>query len=104
MIRRPPRSTHCISSAASVVYKRQHFMELTSSKLYSDLVFTSLPFTPTLPSETALVQNVSATKSKPLVACARLLARITLSPCPVQSCFYGFDACIDFLGSLEFCG
>ena len=25
MIRRPPRSTHCISSAASDVYKRQHF-------------------------------------------------------------------------------
>eukprot|EP00826_Nyctotherus_ovalis_P016803 TRINITY_DN14891_c0_g1_i3.p1 TRINITY_DN14891_c0_g1~~TRINITY_DN14891_c0_g1_i3.p1 ORF type:complete len:123 (-),score=39.35 TRINITY_DN14891_c0_g1_i3:111-458(-) len=24
MIRRPPRSTHCISSAASDVYKRQH--------------------------------------------------------------------------------
>eukprot|EP00825_Cyclidium_porcatum_P002113 TRINITY_DN10979_c0_g1_i2.p3 TRINITY_DN10979_c0_g1~~TRINITY_DN10979_c0_g1_i2.p3 ORF type:complete len:102 (+),score=17.88 TRINITY_DN10979_c0_g1_i2:130-435(+) len=26
MIRRPPRSTHCISSAASDVYKRQLFM------------------------------------------------------------------------------
>ena len=25
MIRRPPRSTHCISSAASDVYKRQDF-------------------------------------------------------------------------------
>eukprot|EP00826_Nyctotherus_ovalis_P016091 TRINITY_DN14634_c0_g1_i9.p1 TRINITY_DN14634_c0_g1~~TRINITY_DN14634_c0_g1_i9.p1 ORF type:complete len:110 (-),score=27.37 TRINITY_DN14634_c0_g1_i9:94-399(-) len=27
MIRRPPRSTHCISSAASDVYKRQVFQE-----------------------------------------------------------------------------
>eukprot|EP00825_Cyclidium_porcatum_P046619 TRINITY_DN7383_c0_g1_i1.p1 TRINITY_DN7383_c0_g1~~TRINITY_DN7383_c0_g1_i1.p1 ORF type:complete len:100 (-),score=24.67 TRINITY_DN7383_c0_g1_i1:15-314(-) len=26
MIRRPPRSTHCISSAASDVYKRQIYM------------------------------------------------------------------------------
>eukprot|EP00825_Cyclidium_porcatum_P037271 TRINITY_DN4080_c0_g1_i8.p3 TRINITY_DN4080_c0_g1~~TRINITY_DN4080_c0_g1_i8.p3 ORF type:complete len:106 (+),score=9.26 TRINITY_DN4080_c0_g1_i8:211-528(+) len=26
MIRRPPRSTHCISSAASDVYKRQEYM------------------------------------------------------------------------------
>eukprot|EP00825_Cyclidium_porcatum_P001059 TRINITY_DN10477_c0_g1_i1.p3 TRINITY_DN10477_c0_g1~~TRINITY_DN10477_c0_g1_i1.p3 ORF type:complete len:208 (-),score=-19.03 TRINITY_DN10477_c0_g1_i1:2124-2747(-) len=26
MIRRPPRSTHCISSAASDVYKRQHLL------------------------------------------------------------------------------
>ena len=26
MIRRPPRSTHCISSAASDVYKRQNFV------------------------------------------------------------------------------
>eukprot|EP00825_Cyclidium_porcatum_P026759 TRINITY_DN28762_c0_g1_i1.p2 TRINITY_DN28762_c0_g1~~TRINITY_DN28762_c0_g1_i1.p2 ORF type:complete len:107 (+),score=14.93 TRINITY_DN28762_c0_g1_i1:63-383(+) len=25
MTRRPPRSTHCISSAASDVYKRQHY-------------------------------------------------------------------------------
>ena len=25
MIRRPPRSTHCISSAASDVYKRQNY-------------------------------------------------------------------------------
>eukprot|EP00826_Nyctotherus_ovalis_P048043 TRINITY_DN5620_c0_g1_i4.p1 TRINITY_DN5620_c0_g1~~TRINITY_DN5620_c0_g1_i4.p1 ORF type:complete len:186 (+),score=45.93 TRINITY_DN5620_c0_g1_i4:25-558(+) len=28
MIRRPPRSTHCISSAASDVYKRQSLIEL----------------------------------------------------------------------------
>ena len=27
MIRRPPRSTHCISSAASDVYKRQHTLQ-----------------------------------------------------------------------------
>ena len=27
MIRRPPRSTHCISSAASDVYKRQHAID-----------------------------------------------------------------------------
>ena len=27
MIRRPPRSTHCISSAASDVYKRQHHVD-----------------------------------------------------------------------------
>eukprot|EP00826_Nyctotherus_ovalis_P066552 TRINITY_DN9844_c0_g1_i3.p1 TRINITY_DN9844_c0_g1~~TRINITY_DN9844_c0_g1_i3.p1 ORF type:complete len:114 (-),score=17.84 TRINITY_DN9844_c0_g1_i3:223-537(-) len=29
MIRRPPRSTHCISSAASDVYKRQLYILLT---------------------------------------------------------------------------
>jgi len=29
MIRRPPRSTHCISSAASDVYKRQERREAT---------------------------------------------------------------------------
>ena len=36
MIRRPPRSTHCISSAASDVYKRQeaHFTEEVMSDLY----------------------------------------------------------------------
>ena len=28
MIRRPPRSTHCISSAASDVYKRQGYIQL----------------------------------------------------------------------------
>ena len=33
MIRRPPRSTHCISSAASDVYKRQ---PLVDSLLYGD--------------------------------------------------------------------
>eukprot|EP00825_Cyclidium_porcatum_P017972 TRINITY_DN20618_c0_g1_i1.p1 TRINITY_DN20618_c0_g1~~TRINITY_DN20618_c0_g1_i1.p1 ORF type:complete len:227 (+),score=52.05 TRINITY_DN20618_c0_g1_i1:112-792(+) len=45
MIRRPPRSTHCISSAASDVYKRQginaEYMgrELVSSKLkYEDFI------------------------------------------------------------------
>eukprot|EP00825_Cyclidium_porcatum_P035394 TRINITY_DN3710_c0_g1_i7.p2 TRINITY_DN3710_c0_g1~~TRINITY_DN3710_c0_g1_i7.p2 ORF type:complete len:140 (-),score=22.35 TRINITY_DN3710_c0_g1_i7:94-513(-) len=30
MIRRPPRSTHCISSAASDVYKRQDFFSVFS--------------------------------------------------------------------------
>ena len=30
MIRRPPRSTHCISSAASDVYKRQELDLLTN--------------------------------------------------------------------------
>ena len=39
MIRRPPRSTHCISSAASDVYKRQHLLltglsSLLTSKYY----------------------------------------------------------------------
>eukprot|EP00825_Cyclidium_porcatum_P022895 TRINITY_DN25165_c0_g1_i1.p2 TRINITY_DN25165_c0_g1~~TRINITY_DN25165_c0_g1_i1.p2 ORF type:complete len:117 (-),score=15.06 TRINITY_DN25165_c0_g1_i1:77-427(-) len=31
MIRQPPRSTHCISSAASDVYKRQEYMGLGNS-------------------------------------------------------------------------
>ena len=31
MIRRPPRSTHCISSAASDVYKRQVLVLITAS-------------------------------------------------------------------------
>eukprot|EP00825_Cyclidium_porcatum_P020014 TRINITY_DN22849_c0_g1_i1.p2 TRINITY_DN22849_c0_g1~~TRINITY_DN22849_c0_g1_i1.p2 ORF type:complete len:142 (-),score=3.55 TRINITY_DN22849_c0_g1_i1:379-804(-) len=33
MIRRPPRSTHCISSAASDVYKRQVFRALARPRL-----------------------------------------------------------------------
>mgnify|MGYP003683396207 CR=1 FL=1 len=37
MIRRPPRSTHCISSAASDVYKRQH-------KYLADLKSATLSF------------------------------------------------------------
>jgi len=32
MIRRPPRSTHCISSAASDVYKRQDFITEVSER------------------------------------------------------------------------
>ena len=32
MIRRPPRSTHCISSAASDVYKRQDYYIWTDSE------------------------------------------------------------------------
>eukprot|EP00825_Cyclidium_porcatum_P012262 TRINITY_DN16397_c0_g1_i1.p2 TRINITY_DN16397_c0_g1~~TRINITY_DN16397_c0_g1_i1.p2 ORF type:complete len:124 (-),score=6.27 TRINITY_DN16397_c0_g1_i1:357-728(-) len=34
MIRRPPRSTHCISSAASDVYKRQYQRRVHGNKLY----------------------------------------------------------------------
>eukprot|EP00826_Nyctotherus_ovalis_P056979 TRINITY_DN7781_c0_g1_i14.p2 TRINITY_DN7781_c0_g1~~TRINITY_DN7781_c0_g1_i14.p2 ORF type:complete len:102 (+),score=27.36 TRINITY_DN7781_c0_g1_i14:24-308(+) len=39
MIRRPPRSTHCISSAASDVYKRQvhgvgDYINVSSGKLF----------------------------------------------------------------------
>eukprot|EP00826_Nyctotherus_ovalis_P039343 TRINITY_DN3780_c0_g1_i6.p1 TRINITY_DN3780_c0_g1~~TRINITY_DN3780_c0_g1_i6.p1 ORF type:complete len:116 (-),score=13.50 TRINITY_DN3780_c0_g1_i6:22-345(-) len=33
MIRRPPRSTHCISSAASDVYKRQLFVLLVGIRI-----------------------------------------------------------------------
>ena len=32
MIRRPPRSTHCISSAASDVYKRQNYFRWHDTK------------------------------------------------------------------------
>eukprot|EP00826_Nyctotherus_ovalis_P014333 TRINITY_DN1398_c0_g1_i11.p2 TRINITY_DN1398_c0_g1~~TRINITY_DN1398_c0_g1_i11.p2 ORF type:complete len:120 (-),score=51.00 TRINITY_DN1398_c0_g1_i11:121-459(-) len=35
MIRRPPRSTHCISSAASDVYKRQ---PLTKEEMFEDIM------------------------------------------------------------------
>jgi len=35
MIRRPPRSTHCISSAASDVYKRQAFILLTGFAFFT---------------------------------------------------------------------
>eukprot|EP00826_Nyctotherus_ovalis_P011569 TRINITY_DN13009_c0_g1_i5.p1 TRINITY_DN13009_c0_g1~~TRINITY_DN13009_c0_g1_i5.p1 ORF type:complete len:132 (+),score=37.88 TRINITY_DN13009_c0_g1_i5:24-398(+) len=38
MIRRPPRSTHCISSAASDVYKRQEY-RLTDEVLVAALVY-----------------------------------------------------------------
>eukprot|EP00826_Nyctotherus_ovalis_P009776 TRINITY_DN12589_c0_g2_i1.p1 TRINITY_DN12589_c0_g2~~TRINITY_DN12589_c0_g2_i1.p1 ORF type:complete len:320 (+),score=41.19 TRINITY_DN12589_c0_g2_i1:22-960(+) len=36
MIRRPPRSTHCISSAASDVYKRQEYKEASHSPVRRD--------------------------------------------------------------------
>eukprot|EP00825_Cyclidium_porcatum_P025341 TRINITY_DN27581_c0_g1_i1.p4 TRINITY_DN27581_c0_g1~~TRINITY_DN27581_c0_g1_i1.p4 ORF type:complete len:101 (+),score=21.88 TRINITY_DN27581_c0_g1_i1:96-398(+) len=36
MIRRPPRSTHCISSAASDVYKRQEYMGMSVSNIELD--------------------------------------------------------------------
>eukprot|EP00825_Cyclidium_porcatum_P029783 TRINITY_DN31717_c0_g1_i1.p2 TRINITY_DN31717_c0_g1~~TRINITY_DN31717_c0_g1_i1.p2 ORF type:complete len:118 (-),score=25.68 TRINITY_DN31717_c0_g1_i1:30-383(-) len=38
MIRRPPRSTHCISSAASDVYKRQEYMGVITDIPYGNLV------------------------------------------------------------------
>ena len=41
MIRRPPRSTHCISSAASDVYKRQALVYV-----FTWLVKIQLPFAP----------------------------------------------------------
>eukprot|EP00825_Cyclidium_porcatum_P036505 TRINITY_DN3872_c0_g1_i1.p2 TRINITY_DN3872_c0_g1~~TRINITY_DN3872_c0_g1_i1.p2 ORF type:complete len:238 (+),score=10.91 TRINITY_DN3872_c0_g1_i1:128-841(+) len=43
MIRRPPRSTHCISSAASDVYKRQEndrFMDLVSRRQFETVWIT----------------------------------------------------------------
>eukprot|EP00825_Cyclidium_porcatum_P049079 TRINITY_DN8402_c0_g1_i2.p2 TRINITY_DN8402_c0_g1~~TRINITY_DN8402_c0_g1_i2.p2 ORF type:complete len:109 (-),score=31.45 TRINITY_DN8402_c0_g1_i2:15-341(-) len=48
MIRRPPRSTHCISSAASDVYKRQvqqlqqtlQSLEVKQGQLQSEMRFT----------------------------------------------------------------
>ena len=36
MIRRPPRSTHCISSAASDVYKRQDSLD-ASTELFGSM-------------------------------------------------------------------
>eukprot|EP00826_Nyctotherus_ovalis_P022676 TRINITY_DN1752_c0_g2_i2.p1 TRINITY_DN1752_c0_g2~~TRINITY_DN1752_c0_g2_i2.p1 ORF type:complete len:138 (-),score=10.85 TRINITY_DN1752_c0_g2_i2:781-1158(-) len=54
MIRRPPRSTHCISSAASDVYKRQeqsvvivkgYHCSILSSKVVWPTFSTSLSFT-----------------------------------------------------------
>ena len=46
MIRRPPRSTHCISSAASDVYKRQlvanDYMEVDSFNLTNSLKDASI--------------------------------------------------------------
>ena len=38
MIRRPPRSTHCISSAASDVYKRQQFHDLGEQTVKNTVV------------------------------------------------------------------
>eukprot|EP00826_Nyctotherus_ovalis_P062456 TRINITY_DN9035_c0_g1_i3.p1 TRINITY_DN9035_c0_g1~~TRINITY_DN9035_c0_g1_i3.p1 ORF type:complete len:140 (+),score=53.16 TRINITY_DN9035_c0_g1_i3:26-421(+) len=40
MIRRPPRSTHCISSAASDVYKRQLLDEEGDDSLFDYLVMS----------------------------------------------------------------
>eukprot|EP00826_Nyctotherus_ovalis_P029026 TRINITY_DN22887_c0_g1_i3.p1 TRINITY_DN22887_c0_g1~~TRINITY_DN22887_c0_g1_i3.p1 ORF type:complete len:112 (-),score=8.68 TRINITY_DN22887_c0_g1_i3:409-720(-) len=39
MIRRPPRSTHCISSAASDVYKRQLYVAIGRQSFRSMLAF-----------------------------------------------------------------
>eukprot|EP00826_Nyctotherus_ovalis_P028184 TRINITY_DN2223_c0_g1_i5.p1 TRINITY_DN2223_c0_g1~~TRINITY_DN2223_c0_g1_i5.p1 ORF type:complete len:157 (+),score=40.84 TRINITY_DN2223_c0_g1_i5:23-472(+) len=46
MIRRPPRSTHCISSAASDVYKRQVF--ITAGGIYLLLFWDSSKTLPTV--------------------------------------------------------
>eukprot|EP00826_Nyctotherus_ovalis_P021864 TRINITY_DN17134_c0_g3_i2.p1 TRINITY_DN17134_c0_g3~~TRINITY_DN17134_c0_g3_i2.p1 ORF type:complete len:121 (-),score=14.79 TRINITY_DN17134_c0_g3_i2:23-361(-) len=40
MIRRPPRSTHCISSAASDVYKRQLLFHIKNVILKHSYLFT----------------------------------------------------------------
>ena len=53
MIRRPPRSTHCISSAASDVYKRQVLGNYVKNwlednlppKLYDEMAKTVVPYT-----------------------------------------------------------
>eukprot|EP00975_Prorocentrum_lima_P017218 3644666-Prorocentrum_lima.AAC.1 len=39
MIRRPPRSTHCISSAASDVYKRQGLLDIEYDMQLPELEF-----------------------------------------------------------------
>eukprot|EP00825_Cyclidium_porcatum_P009395 TRINITY_DN14787_c0_g1_i1.p1 TRINITY_DN14787_c0_g1~~TRINITY_DN14787_c0_g1_i1.p1 ORF type:complete len:118 (+),score=20.94 TRINITY_DN14787_c0_g1_i1:83-436(+) len=44
MIRRPPRSTHCISSAASDVYKRQVQIQLFLHQRLSYFYFLSFIF------------------------------------------------------------
>eukprot|EP00825_Cyclidium_porcatum_P011901 TRINITY_DN16161_c0_g1_i1.p3 TRINITY_DN16161_c0_g1~~TRINITY_DN16161_c0_g1_i1.p3 ORF type:complete len:113 (-),score=15.99 TRINITY_DN16161_c0_g1_i1:680-1018(-) len=40
MLRRPPRSTHCISSAASDVYKRQYQRRVHGLELSDDVLHT----------------------------------------------------------------
>eukprot|EP00825_Cyclidium_porcatum_P038846 TRINITY_DN4595_c0_g1_i4.p3 TRINITY_DN4595_c0_g1~~TRINITY_DN4595_c0_g1_i4.p3 ORF type:complete len:114 (+),score=32.08 TRINITY_DN4595_c0_g1_i4:112-453(+) len=42
MIRRPPRSTHCISSAASDVYKRQYQRRVHGDILIGSMVFIGI--------------------------------------------------------------
>eukprot|EP00825_Cyclidium_porcatum_P021648 TRINITY_DN24074_c0_g1_i1.p1 TRINITY_DN24074_c0_g1~~TRINITY_DN24074_c0_g1_i1.p1 ORF type:complete len:154 (+),score=33.00 TRINITY_DN24074_c0_g1_i1:103-564(+) len=44
MIRRPPRSTHCISSAASDVYKRQVLIEILSAVPETNLKYFGIVF------------------------------------------------------------
>eukprot|EP00825_Cyclidium_porcatum_P038448 TRINITY_DN4467_c0_g1_i2.p3 TRINITY_DN4467_c0_g1~~TRINITY_DN4467_c0_g1_i2.p3 ORF type:complete len:108 (-),score=20.12 TRINITY_DN4467_c0_g1_i2:139-462(-) len=41
MLRQPPRSTHCISSAASDVYKRQTYSSPSSSPVHSQVFHSS---------------------------------------------------------------
>jgi len=48
MIRRPPRSTHCISSAASDVYKRQLYVN-TKAPTFLDMLNTTDQPLATLP-------------------------------------------------------
>eukprot|EP00825_Cyclidium_porcatum_P022138 TRINITY_DN24453_c0_g1_i3.p1 TRINITY_DN24453_c0_g1~~TRINITY_DN24453_c0_g1_i3.p1 ORF type:complete len:102 (+),score=13.70 TRINITY_DN24453_c0_g1_i3:114-419(+) len=44
MIRRPPRSTHCISSAASDVYKRQLILLFNTYRISILLLYLILSF------------------------------------------------------------
>eukprot|EP00825_Cyclidium_porcatum_P012008 TRINITY_DN16232_c0_g1_i1.p2 TRINITY_DN16232_c0_g1~~TRINITY_DN16232_c0_g1_i1.p2 ORF type:complete len:135 (+),score=31.50 TRINITY_DN16232_c0_g1_i1:145-549(+) len=73
MIRRPPRSTHCISSAASDVYKRQpfyssflqvsylgtHFLNFDGQIIFSGFTHSSNCSTVTKDSSKAACFNVS---------------------------------------------
>eukprot|EP00825_Cyclidium_porcatum_P046570 TRINITY_DN7357_c0_g1_i1.p2 TRINITY_DN7357_c0_g1~~TRINITY_DN7357_c0_g1_i1.p2 ORF type:complete len:106 (+),score=23.63 TRINITY_DN7357_c0_g1_i1:56-373(+) len=75
MIRRPPRSTHCISSAASDVYKRQinlfflfflHNFSITDHNLNSFLSFPFLffPFSQTNQYEIGILYEIVLKKIK----------------------------------------
>ena len=59
MIRRPPRSTHCISSAASDVYKRQAFNNAHSVNLGSAYTGTKELWTIKFASENPGAWNIT---------------------------------------------
>eukprot|EP00825_Cyclidium_porcatum_P018483 TRINITY_DN21077_c0_g1_i1.p2 TRINITY_DN21077_c0_g1~~TRINITY_DN21077_c0_g1_i1.p2 ORF type:complete len:127 (-),score=13.25 TRINITY_DN21077_c0_g1_i1:90-470(-) len=91
MLRRPPRSTHCISSAASDVYKRQvHGVEQTISNLSRNFCF-------------AISVLISKNTKLHIICCQQFVIRLINMICKMS-----FDVLIHFSFSsgcalIQFC-